>query len=130
MNAGGCNPNSNPKLRIYQDICRYFDLCFRDLCIHDTVRWMRDNKVAYLEATEKGMDDWIEHVREWQRLAGELANEVDSWMGVNTTLAHKQKRSMVRYYGPAPGYRRRCDEVKGKVYADFNVKRRCELGRW
>jgi hypothetical protein len=76
---------------------------------------MRNNKVAYLEATEKGMDDWIEHFREWQRLAGELANEVDSWtMGVNTNLAHKQKRSMMRYYGPAPGYRRRCDEVKGR----------------
>jgi hypothetical protein len=26
---------------------------------------MRNNKVAYLEVTEKGMDDWTEHVREY-----------------------------------------------------------------
>jgi hypothetical protein len=90
--------------------------------VTDTVRWMRDNDVAYLEATDKGMDDWTEHVHECGE--GLLANDVDSWMtGVNKNLAHKQKRSMTRYNGPAPGYRRRCDEVKGRGYIDFDVKR-------
>jgi hypothetical protein len=95
----------------------------------NTVRWMRDYNVAYLETTEKGMNDWTEHVYECGK--GLLANEVDSWMtGVNTNLAHRQRRLMTRYYGPASGYRRRCGEVKGKGYVDFDVKRRCELGRW
>jgi hypothetical protein len=83
---------------------------------------MRDHDVAYLEATEKGMDDWTEHVNECGK--GLLANDVDSWItGVNKNLAHKQKRSMTRYNGPAPGYRRRCDEVKGRGYVDFDSKR-------
>jgi hypothetical protein len=90
--------------------------------VTDTVRWMRDNDVAYLEATDKGMDDWTEHVHECGK--GLLANDVDSWMtGVNKNLAHKQKRSITRYNEPAPGYRRRCDEVKGRGYVDFDVKR-------
>lgn len=74
------------------------------------------------KATKKGMDDWIEHFHECGK--GLLANEVDSWVtGVNQNLGHKQKMSMTRYNGPAPGYRRRCDEVKGKGYVDFDVKR-------
>ena len=90
--------------------------------VTDAFRWMRDNEVAYLKATEKGMDDWTAHVHESGK--GLLANGVNSWLtGVNKNLAHKQKRSMTRYAGPAPGYRRRCDEVRERGYVDFDVKR-------
>ncbi|KAK7215885.1 hypothetical protein V2G26_003888 [Clonostachys chloroleuca] len=86
--------------------------------VADFIRYARDNKVTSVEATEKGMEDWTQHVHDCGQ--GLLANEVDSWMtGVNKNLAHKQKRSMTRYNGPAPGYRKRCDEVKARGYSDF-----------
>ncbi|KAJ1328265.1 (2,2,3-trimethyl-5-oxocyclopent-3-enyl)acetyl-CoA 1,5-monooxygenase [Microdochium nivale] len=87
----------------------------------EALRWASEHNVTAFEATEAGTDSWTEHVHECGQ--GLLANEVDSWMtGVNTNLAHKQKRSMTRYNGPAPGYRRRCDEVRARGYADFVTK--------
>ncbi|KAF7553330.1 hypothetical protein G7Z17_g3689 [Cylindrodendrum hubeiense] len=87
----------------------------------DFIKYAHENNVLYVEATEEGMDQWTEHVHECGK--GLLANEVDSWMtGVNKNLAHKQKRSMTRYNGPAPGYRKRCDEVKQRSYSDFVMK--------
>ncbi|KAH7017096.1 hypothetical protein EDB80DRAFT_760564 [Ilyonectria destructans] len=87
----------------------------------DFIGYAQKNNVLYVEATEMGVEQWTEHVHECGQ--GLLANEVDSWMtGVNKNLAHKQKRSMTRYNGPAPGYRRRCDEVKQRSYSDFVMK--------
>ncbi|KAH7029589.1 uncharacterized protein B0I36DRAFT_291389 [Microdochium trichocladiopsis] len=84
----------------------------------DALGWAAEHNVTTFEATAAGMDSWTEHVHECGK--GLLANEVDSWMtGVNKNLAHKQKRSMTRYNGPAPGYRRRCDEVRARGYTDF-----------
>ncbi|CAG2010693.1 unnamed protein product [Fusarium graminearum] len=89
--------------------------------VAEFIRYARDNKIISAEATNKGMEDWTQHVHECGK--GLLANEVDSWMtGVNKNLAHKQKRSMTRYNGPAPGYRKRCDEVKGREYSDFVLR--------
>lgn len=89
--------------------------------VSELIRWARDNNISFIEATGKGMDDWTQHVHDCGQ--GLLANEVDSWMtGVNKNLAHKQKRSMTRYNGPAPGYRRRCNEVKERGYSDFVTK--------
>ncbi|KAH7234350.1 hypothetical protein B0J15DRAFT_154551 [Fusarium solani] len=89
--------------------------------VAEFMRHARDTNITYVEATEKGMDEWTEHVHDCGK--GLLANEVDSWMtGVNKNLAHKQKRSMTRYNGPAPGYRKRCDEVKARGYSDFVIK--------
>ncbi|KAJ4109676.1 hypothetical protein NW768_012112 [Fusarium equiseti] len=89
--------------------------------VAEFIHYARDNKVTYVEATNKGMEDWTQHVHDCGK--GLLANEVDSWMtGVNKNLAHKQKRSMTRYNGPAPGYRRRCDEVKAREYSDFVMR--------
>jgi cation diffusion facilitator CzcD-associated flavoprotein CzcO len=82
------------------------------------IEYARDNNVLYAEATQEKMDEWYRHVEDCGK--GLLANEVDSWMtGVNKNVAHKQKRSLTRYNGPAPGYRRRCDEVKTHNYAEF-----------
>ncbi|XEV07587.1 hypothetical protein FSHL1_012874 [Fusarium sambucinum] len=89
--------------------------------VAEFIHYARDNKVTYVEATDKGMEDWTQHVHDCGE--GLLANEVDSWMtGVNKNLAHKQKRSMTRYNGPAPGYRRRCDEVKAREYSEFVMR--------
>ncbi|KAK1635591.1 phenylacetone monooxygenase [Colletotrichum phormii] len=86
--------------------------------VADFIRYARDNNITSVEATDEGMRMWTDHV--WKCGEGLLANEVDSWMtGVNKNLAHKQKRSMTRYNGPAPGYRKRCDEVKARNYSDF-----------
>ncbi|KAH6693880.1 phenylacetone monooxygenase [Plectosphaerella plurivora] len=86
--------------------------------VADFIEFARDNGVTYAAATQDNVDMWTKHV--WDCGQGLLANEVDSWMtGVNKNLAHKQKRSMTRYNGPAPGYRKRCDEVKARSYSDF-----------
>jgi cation diffusion facilitator CzcD-associated flavoprotein CzcO len=86
--------------------------------VADFLRYAAERQLTYAEATDEGMQLWTEHVHECGQ--GLLANEVDSWMtGVNKNLAHKQKRSMTRYNGPAPGYRKRCDEVKARNYVDF-----------
>ncbi|KAK1979195.1 phenylacetone monooxygenase [Colletotrichum cereale] len=86
--------------------------------VADFIRYARDHNLTSVEATDEGMRMWTEHV--WKCGEGLLANEVDSWMtGVNKNLAHKQKRSMTRYNGPAPGYRKRCDEVRARGYSDF-----------
>lgn len=87
----------------------------------EIIQWAREHNIRHIEATDKGMKEWTDHV--WQCGQGLLANEVDSWMtGVNKNLAHKQKRSMTRYNGPAPGYRKRCDEVKAREYSDFVLR--------
>ncbi|CAI0643179.1 unnamed protein product [Colletotrichum noveboracense] len=89
--------------------------------VSDFIRYARDNNITSVEATDDGMRMWTEHV--WKCGEGLLANEVDSWMtGVNKNLAHKQQRSMTRYNGPAPGYRKRCDEVKARKYSDFLIR--------
>ncbi|KAI4595566.1 hypothetical protein KJ359_006912 [Pestalotiopsis sp. 9143b] len=84
----------------------------------DFIHYAMDNNIQFVEASQENMDKWYQHVADCGK--GLLANEVDSWMtGVNKNLAHKQKRSLTRYNGPAPGYRKRCDEVKSRNYSDF-----------
>ncbi|KJR85283.1 monooxygenase [Sporothrix schenckii 1099-18] len=86
------------------------------------IEWAAAHQVTYCEATDEGVAAWTEHVHECGK--GLLANEVDSWMtGVNKNLAHKQKRSMTRYTGPAPGYRKRCEEVKEQGYSTFVLRK-------
>lgn len=84
------------------------------------IRFGRDNNVLRVQPSQEKMDQWYQHVGECAK--GLLANEVDSWMtGVNKNLKSKQKRSLTRYNGPAPGYRKKCDEVKARNYADFEI---------
>jgi hypothetical protein len=88
----------------------------------DFIAYACDNNITYINATERGMDEWTQHVLDCGE--GLLANEVDSWMtGVNKNVAHKQTRSMTRYNGPAPGFRARCDGVKDRRYSDFVMKK-------
>lgn len=88
--------------------------------VAEFIEYCVDNKIAVAEATEDGVDAWTKHVHECAQ--GLLANEVDSWMtGVNKNVAGKQKRSIARYNGPAPGYRKRCDDVKARGYSDLKL---------
>lgn len=76
--------------------------------------------IVVAEATEEGQRAWTKHVHDCA--TGMLALEVDGWMtGVNTNLAGKQKRSIARYWGPARGYRARCDDVKSRGYEDLRL---------
>lgn len=89
--------------------------------VSDFIGFAKEKGLTYAEATEEGMDEWTTHVHQCAK--GLLANEVDSWMtGVNKNLAHKQVRTISRYNGPAPGYRKRCNEVKAKEYAGLVMK--------
>ncbi|OBT43647.1 hypothetical protein VE00_05245 [Pseudogymnoascus sp. WSF 3629] len=88
--------------------------------ISNLIGYAAENNITYIEATPEGMDQWGDHVNDCA--VGLLANEVDSWMtGVNKNLSHKQKRSIARYNGPAPGYRKRCDDVASRKYSDLKI---------
>lgn len=88
--------------------------------VADFIEYAVNNNITVAEATAEGKKAWTKHVHECA--VGLLANEVDSWMtGVNKNVAGKQKRSIARYNGPAPGYRKRCDDVKSRGYTDFRL---------
>ncbi|OQE22693.1 hypothetical protein PENFLA_c012G09149 [Penicillium flavigenum] len=82
------------------------------------IEFCRDRGITFAGATRQSVLDWTEHVHTCAN--GLLANDVDSWMtGVNKNLAHKQKRIIARYQGPAPGYRKRAEEVVTREYRDL-----------
>jgi hypothetical protein len=88
--------------------------------ISEFIRWACQKGITSAECTKEKVEDWTEHVHTCAE--GLLANEVDSWMtGVNKNLAHKQKRIIARYNGPAPGYRARADDVAAREYEDFVI---------
>jgi cation diffusion facilitator CzcD-associated flavoprotein CzcO len=90
--------------------------------IADFIEYAGKNGIKTAEATEEGVMTWTEHVHDCAK--GLLATEVDSWMtGVNKNVAGKQKRTIARYNGPAPGYRKRCDEVKARNYSDLKLEK-------
>ena len=85
------------------------------------IEYCRDHGITSAQATHQGVLDWTEHVHNCA--TGLLANDVDSWMtGVNKNLAHKQKRIIARYQGPAPGYRKRAEDVAMRHYEDLKMK--------
>ncbi|KAJ5116539.1 hypothetical protein N7456_000887 [Penicillium angulare] len=82
------------------------------------IEYCRDHGITFAETSKQNVIDWTEHVHNCAN--GLLANEVDSWMtGVNKNLAHKQKRIIARYQGPAPGYRKRAEDVAARDYSDL-----------
>ncbi|WP_119420851.1 flavin-containing monooxygenase [Desertibaculum subflavum] len=94
-------------------------------CIEQNVEWVSDvlahmqkqglNRIAATRAAE---DAWTEHVYETgQKL---LFTQVDSWfMGINTNLPGRNKRTFLLYAAGAPAYRERCDEVAARGYEGF-----------
>jgi cation diffusion facilitator CzcD-associated flavoprotein CzcO len=86
--------------------------------VADCIRFCSERSITRIEATDKGVEEWTDHVHNCAQ--GLLANNVDSWMtGVNKNLAHKQKRIIARYQGPAPGYRKLAGSVAIRNYEDL-----------
>lgn len=53
-----------------------------------------------------------------------MANEVDGWLtGVNKNIAGKQKRSIVRYSGTGPMYRKTVNDVADRCWEDLDLRR-------
>ena len=70
------------------------------------------------EARPEAVDDW--HALVADIAAGQLSNEIDSWMtGVNMNVEGKQVRTIVRYSGSAPEYRARCEAVADGGYLEL-----------
>jgi hypothetical protein len=89
--------------------------------VADLIQFSRENNITYVEATEDKVDEWTRHVKDCAK--GFLSNEVESGMtGVNHNVKGKHKPIIVKYSGPAPGYRKRCQEVKERRYADLLLK--------
>ncbi|KAF2163470.1 hypothetical protein M409DRAFT_26082 [Zasmidium cellare ATCC 36951] len=75
-----------------------------------------------LKATDEGVEKWTDHVIECSK--GLLANEVDGWLtGVNKNVAGKQKRSIVRYSGSGPLYRKTVNDVADRNWEDMEMRR-------
>jgi cation diffusion facilitator CzcD-associated flavoprotein CzcO len=96
-------------------------------CIEQNVEWvtglmrhMRDRKLTRVAATPQAEREWTEHVFE---LADRmLFTKIDSWfMGINSNVAGKTKRTFLLYSGGAPNYRERCDEVAANGYTGFTL---------
>ena len=94
-------------------------------CIEQNVEWvtallgyMGEHGYRRVEATEEAEDGWTEHVYESAEKL--LFTKVDSWfMGINSNLPGKQKRTFLLYAAGAPAYRERCDEVAARRYEGF-----------
>ena len=96
-------------------------------CIEQNVEWvsdllghMRRRGLTRIEATPQAEQEWTAHVHE----VGErmLFTKVDSWfMGINSNLPGKNKRTFLLYAGGAPAYRERCDEIAAKGYEGFRL---------
>jgi cation diffusion facilitator CzcD-associated flavoprotein CzcO len=94
-------------------------------CIEQNVEWvtgliryMRDHGYKRVEPTAEAEDAWTEHV--YEIATRMLFHQVDSWfMGVNTNVPGKQKRTFLLYSGGAPAYREKCDEVAANGYDGF-----------
>jgi cation diffusion facilitator CzcD-associated flavoprotein CzcO len=94
-------------------------------CIEQNVDWvtgllryMRTHGHARVEATPAAEAEWTAHVHD--TAARMLFTEVDSWfMGINTNVPGKQKRTFLLYAGGAPAYREKCDGVAAHAYRGF-----------
>ncbi len=82
------------------------------------IRHAHDHGLTRIEATEAGVAAWTDHVAALGQ--GLLSNEVNSWMtGVNSNVAGKQTRRIMRYGGTFPSFRQQCDAVTANEYRDL-----------
>jgi cation diffusion facilitator CzcD-associated flavoprotein CzcO len=88
--------------------------------ISELLRFATHNGFTRIAAPIEAMTAWTEYVR---GLGTELlASKIDSWMtGVNKNVAGKTQRSVIRYNGPAPEYRKKCDEVAASGYQQLDL---------
>lgn len=94
-------------------------------CIEQNVNWataliryMRDHDFKRVVPTTEAEDAWTEHV--FETADRMLFTKVDSWfMGINSNLPGKQKRTFLLYAAGAPAYREKCAEVAASGYEGF-----------
>ena len=88
--------------------------------ISELLRFATRKGITRIAAPVEAMKAWTEYVR---GLGTELlASKIDSWMtGVNKNVAGKTQRSVIRYNGPAPEYRKKCDEVAASGYQQLDL---------
>lgn len=92
-------------------------------CIEQNVEWatdfirnMREKGLATAEADDVAATEWTHHVHESAEKM--LYTKVDSWfMGINSNVEGKNKRTFLLYAAGAPAYREKCDEVAAADYA-------------
>ena len=80
--------------------------------------YMRAKGYRRVVPTIAAEDAWTEHVFELAERM--LFTKVNSWfMGINSNVPGKTKRTFLLYSGGAPSYRERCDEIAAKGYEGF-----------
>jgi cation diffusion facilitator CzcD-associated flavoprotein CzcO len=83
--------------------------------VTDCVRYMREKGFTRIAATPEAERAWTDHVNELA--VGTLLSEVDSWFfGANIP---GKKRTVLMYFGGAPAYRKKCDDVAARDYEGF-----------
>jgi len=88
--------------------------------VSNLIRHATSSGITRIAATNEGMKSWTNYVR---GLGTDLlASKIDSWMtGVNKNVAGKAERSVIRFNGPAPEYRLKCDEVAASGYQQLDL---------
>jgi cation diffusion facilitator CzcD-associated flavoprotein CzcO len=97
-------------------------------CIEQNVDWvagllrhMQAHGYVRVEPTARAETEWTAHVYDTAKKM--LFAEVDSWfMGINTNVPGKQKRTFLLYAGGGPAYREKCDEVAADGYRGFTLR--------
>jgi cation diffusion facilitator CzcD-associated flavoprotein CzcO len=83
--------------------------------VTDCIRYMREKGFTRIAASPEAERSWTDHVNELA--VGTLLEEVDSWFfGANIP---GKKRTVLMYFGGAPAYRKKCDEVAARGYDGF-----------
>ncbi len=94
-------------------------------CIEQNVEWvtdlmrhMRAHDYQRVVPTVEAEDEWTEHV--YDIATRMLLSKVDSWfMGINTNVPDRTKRTFLLYSGGSPAYREKCDAVAATGYEGF-----------
>jgi cyclohexanone monooxygenase len=87
--------------------------------ITDCLAWLRDNRVARIEATQESEDNWVLHGIEVANKT--LYPEAASWyMGANI---EGKPRVFMPYIGGVNAYRDKCAEIAANGYTGFQLSR-------
>jgi cyclohexanone monooxygenase len=90
--------------------------------IGDCIDWMRDNRIAAIEAEQGAQDAWVRHVGELAE--GTLFTQANSWyIGANIP---GKPRVFMPYLGGVDAYQVKCREVAQAGYTGFRAERREE----
>jgi cyclohexanone monooxygenase len=85
--------------------------------IGDCLAWLREHRVATIEATPAAEETWVAHVNAVAEGTMYTAPSCNSWyLGANIP---GKPRIFMPYVGGYPRYRRRCDEVAANGYEGF-----------